>query len=98
MQENTGQAEALRHAAREAGNECLALVAELDQVEHFIAYLPTFGAANAIRGGKEFQVLNHLHVVTHAEKVRHVTDHAANLFRLRVDRGTTDARLAPRRI
>ena len=39
VQQHAGQAEALRHAAREARDQGVALVAEVDELEHLVADL-----------------------------------------------------------
>ena len=44
VQQHAGQAEALRHAARQARHQGVALVAEIDQLEHLIALAPPFRA------------------------------------------------------
>ena len=98
VQQHAGQAEALVHAAREAGGQRVALVAQLDQLEHLVAFLAARRAVDAIRGGEKLQVLDHLHVVIDAEQVGHVADQAADFLGVRVDRMAADIRLAPGRV
>ena len=95
VQEDAGQAEPLRHAARQAGDQGVALVAEIDQVEHLLAFLAAFRPLDAIGGGEEFEILDHLHVVVDAEEVGHVADDAANVLGAVVDRVAAHGRLAP---
>src|SRR3954471_21894573 len=95
MQEDARKTEALCHSARKACHECFSLVPKLHKFKNFLANVPTLWATYTISGRKEFQVLNHFHVVVHAEKVWHVADHAADFLWPRVDRMTTDIRLAP---
>ena len=76
----------------------VALVAEVDQVEHFVADFAARGAFDAIGGGEELEVLDHLHVVVHAEEVGHVADQPADFLGMGVDRVAADAGLAPGRL
>ena len=95
VQQHAGQAEPLGHAAGEAGDEGVALVAQVDQVEHVVADLAALRPLDAIGGGEELQVLDHLHVVVDAEEVGHVADQAADFLGMGVDRVAADAGLAP---
>ena len=74
VQQHAGQAEPLRHAARQARDQGVALVAEVDQLEHLLALLAPVRPLDAVGGGEELQVLDHLHVVVDAEEVGHVAD------------------------
>jgi len=69
VQEHAGQAQALRHAARQARHQGVALVAQVHQVEHLVALLAPLRPLDAVGGGEELQVLDHLHVVVDAEEV-----------------------------
>jgi hypothetical protein len=95
MQQHAGQPEALGHAAAEAGDEGFALVAEVDQLQHFVADFAAGLALDAVGRGEELQVLDDLHVVVHAEEVGHVADDPADFFRLGIDRIAADVGLAP---
>src|SRR5262249_52126382 len=53
---------------------------------------------DAVRGGEEFEIFNHLHVVVDAEEVRHVAHEAANVLGAVVDRKPAHRRLAPGRV
>ena len=98
MQQRAGQAQALGHAAREAGHQGVALVGQVDQLEHFLADLPPRGPLDPVGGGEELEILDHLHVVVDAEEVGHVADDAADLLGPGVDRVAADGRLAPGRV
>ena len=95
VQEHAGQAQPLRHAAGKAGDEGLALVAQVDQVEHLVADLLPPRTLDAVGRGEELQVLDDLHVVVDAEEVGHVADDPPDLLGMRVDRVAADAGLAP---
>jgi hypothetical protein len=98
VQEHPRHSEPLGHAAAEARDQRLALIAQLDQPEHVVADLPPRRALDPIGGGEELQVLDHLHVVVNAEEVGHVADQPADFFRVRIDRVAADVRLAPGRL
>ena len=96
VQEHAGKAQALRLAARESVGVSVAFEIEIDQFELFVADLPSLGSADAICGSEEFEVLDHLHIVVHAEEIGHVADQPANLFRIVIDRVAADVGLAER--
>ena len=98
VQEHAGQAQPLRHAAGKAGDEGLALVAQVDQVEHLVADLLPPRTLDAVGRGEKLQVLDDLHVVIDAEEVGHVADDPPDFLGMRVDRVAADARLAPGRL
>ena len=81
--------------AREAGHQGVALVGQVDQLEHLLADLLPRGPLDPVGRGEELEVLDHLHVVVDAEEVGHVADDAADLLRAGVDRVAADGRLAP---
>ena len=95
MEQRAGQAQALGHAAGEAGHQGIALVGQVDQLEDLLADLPPRRALDPIGRGEEFEILDHLHIVVDAEEVGHVPDHAADLLRPGVDRVAAHGRLTP---
>ena len=72
------QAETLRHAARQARHQGVALVAEVDQVEDPLAFLAAFPALDAVGGGEELEIFADGEVLVGAEEVGHVADVAAD--------------------
>ena len=95
VQENAGQTEPLGHAARKACDQGIALVTEIDQLQHLIALFSPFRPLDAVSGGKELQVLDHLHVVVDTEEIGHVAHHAANVLGAVIDRVAAYGRFAP---
>ena len=95
VQQHAGQAEPLRHAAGKARGQRVALVVQVDQVEHFVADLPPLGPVDPIGGGEELEILDHLHVVVDAEEIGHEADQPADFLRPGVDRVAADVGLAP---
>ena len=98
MQEDTREAEPLGHPAREAGDEGVALVGQVDEFEHFLADLLPCGAFDPVGGGEEFEVFDDLHVVINTEEVGHVADGAADVLGTGVDRVAANGCLAPGRV
>ena len=98
MQQRPRQAQPLGHATREAGDQGIALVGQVHQLEHLLADLSPGGALDPVGRGEELEILNHFHIVIHTEEVRHVADHPADLFRTCVDRVAADRGLAPARV
>jgi hypothetical protein len=98
VEQDPGQAEPLGHPAREAGDQRIALVGQVDQLEHLLADLLPRRALDPVGGGEEFEVLDHLHVVVDAEEVGHVADRPADVLGRGVDRVAADGRLAPGRV
>jgi hypothetical protein len=80
VQQSASEPEPLRHAAREAGDERIALVSQVDELENFLADFLARSPFDSIGGGKELEVFDDLHVVVDAEEVGHVTDDAADLL------------------
>ena len=98
MQEHSSQSQPLRLTAGKRVGECIAFEVQVHDVQAFGRRPAALGTANPIRGRKELEVLDHLHIVVDAEKVGHVTHQAANLFGFGVDRIPAHVRLAPSRI
>ncbi len=98
VQEDAGEAETLRLAAAEGVGISVALKIEIDEVELFVADLPTLGAVDAVGGGEEFEVLDNLHVVINAEEIGHVADEAADFLGVAIDRVAADIGLAVSRV
>ncbi len=95
MEQGPSQAQALGHAAREAGHQGIAFVGQVDQLEDLFADLPPRRAFDPIGRSEELEVLDHLHIVIDAEEVGHVADDAADFLRAGVDRVAAHGRLTP---
>ena len=94
MEEDSGQPQPLRHPARQAGDEFVTLHGQVDQFERSLGDAATLRTGNPVGRGKELQILDHAHVVVHAEEIRHEPDDPANLPRMGVDRMAVDVRFA----
>src|SRR5262249_4129882 len=60
VQQHTRQAQTLCHAARQARHQGVALVAEIDQIEHLIALAPPLRSLDAVSRREEFQIFDDL--------------------------------------
>ena len=98
VQQNSGESQPLRLAARECVCVCVALKIEVDDFEHFLASASSSVSSDPIGCRKELEVFNHLHVVVHAEEIGHVTDEPSDFLGVSVDRMPADVRFAPRRL
>ena len=78
VDERVGEAEALLHAARQALDVGVALVAEVDEVEQVADHLAPAGGRDAVAAGEEVEVLPDLHVVVDAEDVGHEAEDATH--------------------
>ena len=74
VDERLGQAEPLLHAAGEAVDEVVALVGEVEQLEHVADDGFAAAAGNLVGDGEEVQELPDFHAVVDAEVVGHVAD------------------------
>ena len=82
MNQRLGQAEPLLHAARKAIDEIVALVGQVEQLQHIANDLLSSIAGDLIRHGEEIQKLPDFHAVVNAEIVGHVADAAAHAERI----------------
>ena len=78
VDQGLGQAKSLLHAARQAVDEVVALVRQIEQLQHVADHLPAPRARNLVRHGKKIEKLPDLHAVVHAEVVGHVAHAAAH--------------------
>ena len=81
VDERVGEAQPLLHAAREALDVGVALVAEVDEVEQVADHLAPPGGRDAVAAGEEVQVLPDPHVVVDTEGVGHEAEDATRLRR-----------------
>ena len=96
VDEGVGQAQPLLHAARQALDVRVALLAQVDELEEVADHPPAARGRQAVAAGEEVEVLPDLHVVVHAEDVGHEPDDPADRGRIVAHRGTGDLRVAVR--
>ena len=94
VDERFGQAEPLLHAAGEAVDEVVALVGEVEQLEHVADDGFAAAARDLVGDGEEVQELPDLHAVVHAEVVGHVADAFADADRVARDAVAVDGAFA----
>ena len=91
------QAEPLLHAPAQRADERPFLLRQPHQFQHVVHRLLPLRRRNLVAGAKEIQVLRHLHVLIHAEEVRHVTNHVAHRIGLAQQVASENLRRAGRR-
>ena len=94
VDERFGQAEPLLHAARQAVDEVVALVREVEQLQHVADDGFAAAARNLVGDGEEVQELPDLHAVVDAEVVGHVADALADADRVARDAVAVDGAFA----
>ena len=90
VDQRLGQAEPLLHAARQAVDEVVAFVRQVQQLQHVADHLLAAGAGNLVGDGEEVEKLPDFHAVVDAEVVGHVADAAADVQRLLGDAVAVD--------
>ena len=97
VDERVGEAQALLHAAGQALDVRVALVAEVDEVEEVADHPPPPGGRDAVAAGEEVEVLPDLHVVVDPEDVRHEAEDATGGVGVPADVDPGDLGVAGRR-
>ena len=82
VHQHAGEADALLHAAAERPDQSALFFTQADQLEHVVDRLLALGRTDAVARREKVEVLGHLHVLVHAEKIRHVAEDAPYLVGL----------------
>ncbi len=94
MDERFRQAQSLLHAAGQAVDEIVALVGEVEELEHVADDGFAAAARYLVGDGEEVQELPDLHAVVHAEVIGHVADAFADADRVAGDAVSVDGSFA----
>ena len=78
MDQHARQTQPLLHTPTQGADQRAFLLAQPDQFQHVVHRLLALDGGDLVARTEEIQVLGHLHVLVHAEEVRHVTNDVAH--------------------